>query len=67
MIGIASRINLQEPLDLHTLVLRDVDEDAFQISIDRMRQGWSALDPMRSFSFGFYAYGRLFWLIPGIL
>ncbi len=67
VIGIASRINLQEPLDLHTLVLRDVDEDAFQISIDRMRQGWSALDPMRSFSFGFYAYGRLFWLIPGIL
>ncbi len=67
ILGISSRINLQQPLDLHTLVLRDIDEDAFQISIDRMWHGRSELNPMKSFSFGFYAYGWLFWLLPWLV
>lgn len=67
IIAISIWINSLPPDSLHTLVLRDVDEDAFQISMHRMRQGRTHLNLIQSFSFGFYAYGRLFWLIPGII
>lgn len=63
----SSFINLQEPNEIWSLVIRSMDEEAFQHSIQRMWDGWMSFDPVKSVSFGFYAYGWIFWLIPGIL